>query len=124
MVDYRNLLFPALATFLLPGCGAILNANFENNKYQGGVSPDGLIPGGPSGDRVNVTGGTIGAGAFTIDVRQFGAATLGPSGDVFPNTKGAIEGMDRIGLWCLGTSDDAAFAGYAYMIDGVVVREK
>ena len=60
MLDYRNLLLIAVGSLLLTGCGAILNANFENNKYQSGASPAGLIPGGPSGDRINVTGDTIG----------------------------------------------------------------
>ena len=65
-----------------------------------------------------------GAGTFSVDVKQLGASTLSHSGNVFPNTKGTIENMDRIGLWCVKTSDDAAFAGFAYMIDGVVAREK
>ena len=65
-----------------------------------------------------------GTGTFTVEVKQFNAATLSHSGNVFATTKAQIQSTQRIGLWCLKTSEDASFVNVAYLIDGVVMREK
>jgi len=65
-----------------------------------------------------------GSGSFTVEIKQLDTPTFEFSGSVFQNTKAAIQETERIGLWCLKTSNDASILDVAYLMDGVIIREK